>query len=220
MLPKLAHPNWSDCKAFDRLPNIAAQLKPGTYYPEPSINTFRAFEMNPLDIKVVMMGMSPYPNVEKFTRKPNAIGYAFATPPVTSSAMLSPSLKVIYRDILDFETGYLDPSLKLWRDQGVFLLNAALTCLKESPESHMKLWSKFTEELVEYISDLPGGQIWYFLGDDAKYYSRFLAPFKNITISSMHPARAARTGEQFDGAFLAVKNAYRSRYNLELKYLC
>lgn len=219
-LPKLAHPGWADCPAFQQIRKIADQLSPGTYYPEPSPLTFRAFEMNPLDIKVVLMGMSPYPSYNEHTRESNACGYAFAIDNYNLEYRYWPaSLRIIYTDIMNFESGMLDPTLKPWRDKGVFLLNAALTCVKESPESHIDLWKPFMSELVKWLSDQPGQRIWYFMGDTAKRYKSLLAPLKDVYFEGMHPARAARTGEVFDGKFAGLKKMYKTIYNDELQYL-
>lgn len=219
-LPRMAHKGWEDCDAFDELPKISKNLMTGSYYPEPSIWAFRAFEMNPLDIRVIVMGMSPYPNTNFYTKQPNACGYAFAIEDGSMQYRQWPaSLRVIYQSILDFEQGILDPTLSTWRDQGVFLLNAGLTCLKEDPESHMSLWKPFTAKLVKYISGLPGQRIWYFLGDEAKHFARYVEPFQDICTQSIHPARAARTGELFDGQFRLVRDNYKKLFNEELRYL-
>ena len=45
-----------------------------------------------------------------------------------------------------------DGRLLHWCDQGVLLLNTALTVRSKSPGSHTELWEEFTTELIEYIT--------------------------------------------------------------------
>lgn len=120
------------------------------FYPEPK-DIFRVFSM-PIDkIKVVIIGQDPYPNGE-------AIGYAFA---VKSSFPLPGSLKVIKNEIIrskverDSHT-YIESdkwkTLSHWVQQGIFLLNSALTVEAKSQGSHLGLWQWFTREVIKIIS--------------------------------------------------------------------
>ena len=214
-LPKLAHKGWSDCDAFTVLPQIAKQLKPGSYVPNPSEWAFRAFEMNPLDIQVIIVDESPYAG-QYASGKSESTGYALATD--NDNYREWPlSLKVIYQSILTHEEGSMMPQLASWRNQGVFLLNASLTCLQNLPGSHNKLWVEFTSKLVAYISSLPGTRIWYFLGETAKL-ERHIAPFKDLVFKSEHPSLATYE-KPFDGYFKQISEKTEELYGTRIKYL-
>jgi len=43
--------------------------------------------------------------------------------------------------------------LENWAKQGILLLNTALTVQHKSPCSHMKWWSPFTEQIIDYLND-------------------------------------------------------------------
>ena len=74
------------------------------------------------DLKVVMLGQDPYP-------QPNvATGIMFGN----KDTLVSPSLKVIKEALINpskpnYNQCYLDISLESWVQQGVLLLNSALT---------------------------------------------------------------------------------------------
>lgn len=110
-----------------------------TYYPERE-DIFNVFQMPVKDIKVVILGQDPYP------RKGQAIGYAFAVSEETSKPA---SLRVIEKEL-----GHeIDKTLLKWREQGIFLLNTALTVEAGKAGSHLTYWQNYIKEVIKYISD-------------------------------------------------------------------
>lgn len=131
------------------------------FYPEPQ-NIFRVFSM-PLDhIKVVVLGQDPYPNGE-------AIGYAFA---VNGTTPTPKSLQTILKEVelsgatqdLSAKTVVSSKTLEHWVNQGVFLLNTALTVEVRNAGSHTGIWQWFTREVIKIISskiiDRPIWMLW------------------------------------------------------------
>jgi uracil-DNA glycosylase len=116
----------------------------------PSIdNIFRAFYLvDPPKIKVVILGQDPY-------HDGSATGLAFSVP---KGRNINPSLCNIAQEVeacgfkVDWNikvpaSGDLTP----WAKQGVLLLNTALTVRKGEAESHIKMWAKFTKELIPWL---------------------------------------------------------------------
>lgn len=110
---------------------------------------FNVFSM-PLDsIKVVILGQDPYPTPG------DAIGYCFAT---NDGRKIPRSLNIIKQELLEEGLGTeLQDSpewqkLEHWTEQGVFLLNTALTVKTGTAGSHLKYWLEFTKSIITYIS--------------------------------------------------------------------
>lgn len=143
------------------------------YYPN-STEIFNVFRM-PIDkIKVVILGQDPYPNGE-------AIGYAFA---VSSGTKIPGSLEVIRKEVINSkverDTLYNIDSDKWrtlvgWRNQGVFLLNTALTVEWKNPDSHVGIWQWFTREVIRIISIYASPTIWLLWGSKAKAFQDSIA---------------------------------------------
>ena len=99
------------------------------------------------DLKVVILGQDPYFDG-------SATGLAFAN--TADRKVLSPSLKVIKDSVLSLanseENPKFDQTLKSWAEQGILLLNSALTVRRGEPGSHMKAWRPFIERLLVAIS--------------------------------------------------------------------
>lgn len=154
-IPDTIHKSWHPYlqKLFDNKKmglmrdNILPRHK---FYPANS-DIFNVFKM-PLDkIKVVILGQDPYPKGE-------GIGYAFA---VNSDTTIPPSLRIIRNEVIESKVerqqDLVDSlewkTLKHWRQQGIFLLNAALTVEANSSGSHGGHWQWFTKEVINTISN-------------------------------------------------------------------
>ena len=99
------------------------------------------------NLKVVILGQDPYFDG-------SATGLAFANS--ADRKVLSPSLKVIKDSVLSLvdskESPIFDTTLESWAEQGILLLNSALTVRRGEPGSHMKAWRPFIERLLVAIS--------------------------------------------------------------------
>ena len=109
----------------------------------PHLNqVLRAFEMDPANIKVVIMGQDPYP-IEG-----DAIGLAFAMDPERKMPRSLVNIVKELSDDLGLEVK-TQADLSKWTNQGVLLLNRTLTTQIGKAGAHSKLgWDQFTSEAL------------------------------------------------------------------------
>ena len=110
---------------------------------------FNAFEgLKPQDVKVLIIGQDPYPDEAK------AHGLAFSYKDGKISA--DDSLRNIFYKIKE-DVG-IDNSftnLSAWKEQGVLLLNTALTFAGESnQEFHIKTWNQLTNSAISKLLEI------------------------------------------------------------------
>ena len=146
---------------------------------------FRAFEECPYDkLKVVVVGQDPYPQINV------ADGVAFSC----SGGKIQPSLRYIFGDIEKtiYPEGHeFDPDLKHWANQGVLMLNTALTCQLNNVGSHVELWRPFMQYLFDILNNYNPGIIYLFLGEKAKAWHPMINGKNNYKMFATHPASAA-----------------------------
>tara|TARA_R100000030_G_scaffold55450_1_gene41789 strand:- start:884 stop:1603 length:720 start_codon:yes stop_codon:yes gene_type:complete len=156
-------------------------------YPDTKL-TFRAFKLCQLkDLKVVILGQDPY-------HDGSATGLAFANS--GDGPRISPSLAWIKKALEhDYDTLCLDfdYGLTSWADQGVLLLNTALTVEKGKAGSHTVLWNTFTKELLNYLTNTKDDIIFVLWGKKAQDYAKFIKG-NNKIVTAPHPAADAYTG--------------------------
>lgn len=219
--PEVAHESWKKCDAFadETLAKLAVSLKPGTFYPN-SKKIFRAFRIPVHSVRAIIVGLSPYHYTYK--GEPNATGLAFAVSQRPYDDY-PPSLKLIadqlYKGNEELIEQSFDPTLESWADQGVLLLNSALSCLKNTPKSHVKLWEPFMIKLFEFFNDeYTPGMIYYFMGAEAKQLRRRIFELGNTVLTSFHPAFHSYNNQAFtDHKFGELKQAYKMMYGQELE---
>ena len=227
-LPTRAHISWQSNPAFDDelLNRIKQNLVAGTFYPANAQDIFAAFEMPLDDVRVVIVGLSPYPNINTLTKRPNACGYAFALDADLPYEHWPKSLQVIGDALansanpeIEHIEQYLGSSLQLWRDQGVLLLNAALTCLHNNPTSHVELWRQFMSKTIDFIDEARPGLIYYFMGTEAKSFQSKIVNLGAHIFSSAHPAFWARNEKAFeDHQFTEIAKTYHWLYGERLDW--
>ncbi|NDG68577.1 MAG: uracil-DNA glycosylase [Actinobacteria bacterium] len=117
---------------------------------------FRALELKPESVKVIIVGQDPYPNVS------DAIGLCFAVP--ARKTGLPGSLLNIQKEIMTDigSTTTADGDLTRWSNQGVMLLNRVLTVTAGESGSHSKLgWQEITEKIISHCASLGAvGLLW------------------------------------------------------------
>ena len=110
-------------------------------------NLLRAFRDCPADRTVlVLCGQDPYPNRE------HAMGLSFSVPAGTK---LPPSMKNILKELESDIGGDLQSAagdLRSWAEQGVLLLNTALSVREGEPNSHKALWDGFAVEVLTQLN--------------------------------------------------------------------
>jgi len=131
-----------------------------TVYPTPA-DTFSALNLLPLNkVRVVIIGQDPY------HQPGQGHGLAFS---VRKGVVIPPSLRNIYKEIendpdVDFSSTVKDTTrarpipthgfLERWVQQGVLLLNSALTVRRSEANSHAKKgWEDFTDEIIRILVD-------------------------------------------------------------------
>lgn len=147
---------------------------------------FRAFEQCSWSkTKVVMIGQDPYftPGV--------ADGIAFSCG-LTEKAQ--PSLKYMFNAI-DPKVEH-DPNLTRWANQGVLLLNSALTVEMNKPGTHYDIWKEFLVYVIDQICAKKDDVVFVLLGKQAETFKDYIQkPFMGLSthkiITVSHPASAA-----------------------------
>lgn len=171
------HESWYSIKQYlyeEPLIKLNNEILPNIkYYPNKK-DIFNVFKIPLNQIKVVILGQDPYHTPD------TAIGYAFA---VNENSKIPPSLRII-REELDnscentlWGNQYLLnkdlpiwKTLQHWSNQGVFLLNTALTVEAGNPGSHLEYWENFTKHVIKLISYY-NPSIWLLWGKKAQSYS-------------------------------------------------
>ena len=140
---------------------------------------FRALEIPPSQVRVVIVGQDPYPNIS------DAIGLSFSVPPRKSG--LPGSLMNIQKEIITDigSTTTSDGDLTRWADQGVMLLNRTLTVSAGESASHSSLgWSAVTETVVKHLA--LQGVIAVLWGNSARELATFFS--EDHRVEGVHPS--------------------------------
>ena len=70
-------------------------------------------------------------------------------------------------------------------------MNSALSVIHNQPGSHLKLWTKFTDSVIEFISNNNDNCVFLLLGNFAKNKNKFIKNIDKI-IYGIHPSPLAR----------------------------
>jgi uracil-DNA glycosylase len=212
-IPEIIHPSWhehlqplfNDRKMLMLRDNILPKCK---FYPS-GLEIFKVFSM-PIDqIRVVILGQDPYFNG-------SANGLAFA---VTLRTPIPASLRIIKEEIINSKVER-DTSVNIdsdkwktlhhWTQQGVFLLNSALTVEVGSAGSHSGQWQWFTRDVISIISKHQR-PVWMLWGSKAKSFNSYIfnyhkydektglirSPLVNYGLEADHPAAETYPGSKY-----------------------
>ena len=157
--------SWSEffkTQDLDYLMDILDASKK-TIYPSPE-NIFRVFNIKPQDIKVVILGQDPYYNPGQ------AMGLAFS---VNLDVKTPKSLINIFKELKsDLGVERTNPDLTDWYEQGVFLLNTALSVPEKEPNKHKNYWKNFTNDLIQYLTEVNPNIVYIMWGNNAKVFGQ------------------------------------------------
>ena len=172
LLPK----SWHEFVDLDLLAQISKNLT-SSFIPEQQ-SIFRALQISPDKVSVVIVGQDPYPNAK------HAMGLAFSTP--AGVAPLPKSLKNIFTELNnDLSIDRSNGDLSDWANQGVLLLNRSLTVEPGKSDSHSNLgWQNFTEKIIQAAAS--NGALAILWGNESQKVSNLFAD--NDVFKSAHPS--------------------------------
>ncbi|MBC8631231.1 uracil-DNA glycosylase [[Eubacterium] tenue] len=134
------------------------------------------------DTKVLILGQDPYHGENQ------AHGLAFSVKP---GVRIPPSLLNMYKELhTDLgcfipNNGYLVP----WAEQGVLLLNTALTVRAHQANSHKgKGWEVFTDNIIKLLNLRDEPVIFVLWGNNARSKKKLIDTNKHYIIESAHPS--------------------------------
>jgi uracil-DNA glycosylase len=167
----------------------------------PKLNQlFRAFECCPYDkLKVVIIGQDPYP------KKDAADGIAFSC---SNLGYPEASLRFIFAEIekdVHKDGREQNPDLKRWSEQGILMLNTALTTQIKRIGQHHELWKPFIGFLLDTFRIQKPGLVYVFLGAKAQEWMRAIPDQGNHKLKASHPASAAYQGSKWNSQELFPK---------------
>ena len=202
------HESWKSIYPLlyqEPLATLNNEILPNISFQPAKKDIFNVFKMPKNHIKITLISQDPYPT------PCDAIGYAFAT---RKENKLPASLKVIQKELLneypDTKINEEWKTLQHWVNQGVFLLNTALTVESGNAGSHLKYWVDFTKHVIRTISN-DNPCIWFLWGKFAQNCSGNIknaifvnsyknieempiSPYENYVIANPHPAAEVYSG--------------------------
>jgi uracil-DNA glycosylase len=186
-LPAAWRAAFADPRVADALEAVTAHVEKrlgegATVYPA---TPFRALQgLAPPDVRVVILGQDPYHGPGQ------AQGQAVSVP---DDCKRPPSLRNIFNEIAQEFPGTPIPAgndLSSWAEQGVLLLNTALTVEDGLPASHAKRgWETVTDALIALVARDPSPKVFMLWGAHAQA-KRSLLPDNSghLVLMSNHPS--------------------------------
>lgn len=162
--------------------NVREEYKNKIIFPRKD-QVFNAFRYTPYEkVKVVILGQDPYHGVGE------AEGLSFSVP---LDIRKPPSLVNIFKELED-DLGIRPPnhgSLHSWAREGVLLLNAVLTVVKDQAASHEGLgWEIFTDNVIKLINQKDTPVVFILWGRYARSKKKLITNPLHLVIESAHPS--------------------------------
>jgi uracil-DNA glycosylase len=170
---------WGELPFFaDNLPKIAPHIGHDSL-PPPALTFAALRHTQPATTRVVILGQDPYHTHGK------ADGLAFSIPDGFGGRL--DSLGNIFKEIQS-DTGGVRTKTALhdWANQGVLLLNTALSVPPGKSKAHAKLgWSMLVQQILDHLNDAPRAFLLW--GAPAQSFGQRLAPH-HLIHTSPHPS--------------------------------
>jgi uracil-DNA glycosylase len=192
-LNEIVEPGWAQAlePVADRIAAMGDFLRGEiaarrTYLPA-GPHVLRAFQQPFDEVRVLIVGQDPYPTPG------HAVGLSFSVAPEVRP--LPGSLENIYRE-LGSDLGLPRPAsgdLTPWTEQGVLLLNRALTTAPRRPGAHRgKGWEEVTEQAIRALAARGKPLVAVLWGRDARGLRPLLGPVPAVESSHPSPMSADR----------------------------
>ena len=178
------HPSWQARLATskDLLAEIENRLGSEAETTPEKHSVMRAFEQPFDSVKVLLIGQDPYPT------QGVACGLAFA---VSHGAKHPQSLKNLMKELgTDLPEASNLGDVARWSNQGVMLLNSALTTKVGSAGAHGKIWAEFTRDVIAQLDSK--SLVCLSLGEHAKRLSQAIVLGEVVQATHPSPLSASR----------------------------
>lgn len=161
---------------------LKSEYSSHTVYPD-MYDIFNSLKLTPYQsVKVVILGQDPY------HQPGQAHGLAFS---VKKGVQIPPSLQNVYKEI-NADLGLPIPShgcLTDWAEQGVLLLNTALTVRRGEPMSHKgKGWETFTDAVISALNMREKPVIFLLWGAPARAKKALITSPRHYVLTAAHPS--------------------------------
>jgi uracil-DNA glycosylase len=160
---------------------LRAEITAGRTYLPAGEHVLRAFKQPFHDVRVLIVGQDPYPTPG------HAVGLSFSVAPDVRP--IPKSLINIYKEYAD-DLGHPLPSngdLTPWAEQGILLLNRALTVQPGKSNSHQgKGWEQVTEQAIKALAARDEPMVAILWGRNARNLRPMLGDV--ACIESAHPS--------------------------------
>lgn len=180
-----------------------------TIYP-PKNYIFNALKLTPYsNTKVVIVGQDPYHG------EGEAHGLSFS---VQEGIKIPPSLQNIYKELHDDLNIPIASSgdLTKWGKEGVLMLNAVLTVVKDSPASHRNLgWELLTDYIIKVLNQKEEPVVFILWGNFAKEKAKYITNPKHLIITSPHPSPFSARSGFFGSKPFSKTNNFLKEHNLK-----
>ncbi|GEP09708.1 uracil-DNA glycosylase [Methylobacterium gnaphalii] len=183
--PWLALPFFSDGGAEAVARQVDACVANGARVLPAPENIFRALSLTPLDrVKAVILGQDPYPT----PGDANGLAFSYVGP-----RRLPVSLKIILAEVVEASQGekpvFRSGDLTPWAEQGVLLLNTALTVEAGKAGAHLRLgWSRLADEAVAAVSARQDPAVFLLWGAQARAREGLIDTRRHGVFASGHPS--------------------------------
>jgi uracil-DNA glycosylase len=140
------------------------------------------------DVRAVILGQDPYPNPT------HATGLAFSVPRDLAPP-LPRSLVRIHEELWADQRIPIPRhgSLQRWTENGVLLLNTAMTVQVEEPRSHAGArWWTLTNAIIQAVASRPDPVAFLLWGRHAQGKARLIDGERHAVVCSPHPSPLAR----------------------------
>ena len=187
---------------------VRSEYKSKTVFPRKD-QVFNAFRYTPYkDLKVVILGQDPYHGVGE------AEGLSFSVP---LDIRKPPSLVNIFKELHD-DLGCKIPnhgSLHSWAKQGVLLLNATLTVIKDHAGSHQGMgWETFTDDVIKIINEKDTPVVFILWGRYARSKKKLITNKIHYVIESAHPSPLSAYNGFFGSKPFSKTNIFLAKNNM------
>lgn len=107
-----------------------------------------------------------------------------------------------------------------WCNQGILMLNVALTAVLYEKDKHIHIWDFFTTFLLDTLNTYNKGLIFVFIGEDVKKYASIINKKDHYKYTIEHPSEALKANKPWDSQniFSIISKLVKDNYNKQIKW--